>query len=44
MELEDEVGEKELGKKRIRDEIALHVEENLDGVVGNMEGMDGGEV
>ena len=44
LELGDEVGEKELGEKRIGVGVALQVEKNLDGAVGNMEGMDGGEV
>ena len=37
-------GEKKLGGKRIGVEVALQVEKKLDGVVGNKEGMDGGEV
>ena len=39
-----ELGEKELEEKRIGVGVALQVEENHDGAVGNMEGMDGGEV
>ena len=34
----------ELGEKRIGVEVALQVEENLDGTVGNMKVLDGGEV
>ena len=44
LELRDEVGEKELGEKSIGVGVALQVEKNLDGAVGNKEGMDGVEV
>ena len=44
LELGDEVGEKELGEKRIRVEVAWQVEENLDEAIGSMEEMDGREV
>ena len=33
-----------LGKRELELGVALQVEEKLDGVVGNMEGMDGGEI
>ena len=41
LELRDEVGEKELGGKRIGVKV---VEENLDEMVRSMEEIDGGEV
>ena len=42
LELGDEFGKKKLGGKRIATEVALQVKENLNGAVGDKEGMDVG--